>query len=171
MATETPTSSGPYTEKFSAYFDREVSRKAAHSLNDGAEMEFHVVDFDEQGNPLPKPIEVFTFTKQNKHNKVLFGPAASPQLKFQITPRAAEVILADTSEEVGQIGVNILKLVVSPLKEQRVKVEFKAGFLTLFTKGYLGIVTAGGSSFSTFLASRGLNGMGAIKAALKKMKG
>ena len=51
------------------------------------------------------------------------------------------------------------------------KVEFKAGFLTLFTKGYFGIITAGGSSFSGHLASLGLNGMGAIKAALKKVKG
>ena len=54
--------------------------------------------------------------------------------------------------------------------KKKVSVKFKAGFLTLFSKGYLGILTAGGSQFASFLASKGLNGMGAIKEALKKMK-
>ena len=37
-------------------------------------------------------------------------------------------------------------------------------------KGYFGIITAGGSEFATFLASRGLNGISGLKDALKNRR-
>src|SRR6267142_638065 len=45
---------------------------------------------------------------------------------------------------------------------KRIAIQLKAGFLTLFSKGYFGVVTAGGAQFASFLATRGLSGMSAI---------
>jgi hypothetical protein len=147
-----------YAERFSQYFDREVAQKAAKSLGNGCEIEFKV------------GTEIFTFTKEEGKNSIQPSASRDPQLLFTLTPGAADAILADTATDIGSIGVNIAKLIVSGDADKKVAIKFKAGFLTLFSKGYLGVLTAGGSQFGAFLASKGLNGMGAIKDALKKMK-
>lgn len=152
------------TQRFGAYFDREVARNAAASLSNGVEMELQVLD--EAG----KAASVVTFTKVAGKNQVREGKASDPQIVFTMTPAAAEAILGDTSEDIGAIGVNIAKLILSPDANRRVGIQMKAGFLSLFSKGYFGVVTAGGGAFASFLASKGLNGMGAIKAALGKKK-
>lgn len=146
------------TERFTAYFERDVAQKAAASLSNGVEIEFKT-----EG-------ETFTFTRAGGRNKIVSGAPRDPQLQFILTDAAAEAILADPSEDIGAIGVNIARLIVSADGSKRVSIRFKAGFLTLFSKGYLGVLTAGGAQFASYLASRGLNGMGAIKAALKKVK-
>jgi hypothetical protein len=154
-----------YTDRFAAYFDRPVAQKAAQSLADGVEIEFRVAGSD--GSAL----ETFTFTRTGGRNQLVRAGARDPQLVFTLTPAAADQILDDPSEEVGAIGVAIARLIVSADANRRVKLSLKAGFLTLFSKGYLGVVTAGGASFASFLASRGLNGIGGIKSALKNLKG
>ena len=67
------------------------------------------------------------------------------------------------------IGIGILKLIVSRgCHREKSAFKLKAGFLTLWNKGYFGVITAGGAPFASFLASKGLNGIGAIKDALKR---
>lgn len=147
-----------YSQRFSQYFEREVARKAAKPIADGAEMEFQVGS------------ESFTFTKDGGQNRVKPGKARDPQLIFTLTPSAADSILEQGSEDIGAIGVHIAKLIVAPEGDRKVSIRFKAGFLSLFSKGYFGVLSSGGSQFASFLASKGLSGMGAIKDVLKKMK-
>ncbi|MCM2279330.1 MAG: hypothetical protein NDJ89_14740 [Oligoflexia bacterium] len=151
-----------FAQRFQAYFAKEVAEKAASSLANGAEMGFQIL------GPEGTELECFCFRRQAGRNQVTEGASANPQLLFKMTEAAAEAILADPADEIGQIGVNIAKLILSPDATRRVSIHFKAGFFTLFTQGYLGVVTAGGGHFATYLASKGLSGMGAIKAALKK---
>ena len=143
------------TERFGLFFDREVAQKAAHSVSNGAEIEFRAGD------------ETFTFTKVGGKNTVVPGSAKSPQLIFTLSPKAAEGILEYPSDDIGEIGVHIAKMVVSKDPETRVSVQFKSGFLGLFTKGYFGVLTTGGAGFASFLASHGLNGISGIKRLLK----
>jgi hypothetical protein len=157
-----PLSNETLTERFSSYFDREVAQEAAKSLGNGAEIEFRIPTSGET------PEETFTFTKKAGKNAVVPGPASNPQLVFVIPSASAQEILDFESDEIGPIGVQIAKLVVSPDANRRVSIQFKAGFFTLFSKGYLGVVTAGGAQFASFLASRGLNGIAAIKSLLGK---
>lgn len=156
---------GSYSERFSTYFAREVAQKAAHSLSNGVEMEFRIQGSD------GKTAEEFTFTKAGGKNQINSGKASSPQLIFTLTQQAADQILADTSDDIGAIGVNIAKLILSPNANARVNIKFEAGFLSLFSKGYFGVITAGGTAFASYLASKGLNGVSAIKAVLSKKKG
>ena len=150
------------TERFSSYFDREVAQQAAKSLVNGAEIEFRVSSSGDS------PEEIFTFTK--KAGKITIVPEASrnPEVVFTLTAQAAQEILDFPSDEIGPIGVQIAKLVVSPDGNRRVSIQIKAGFFTLFSKGYLGVITAGGSHFASFLATQGLNGIAAIKSILAK---
>ena len=155
---------GAFSTRFNEYFSREVAQKAAKSLADGVEIEFRIRESDGTVK------ETFVFTKAGGQNVVRPTPAEDPQLLFNLTPFAAEAILTDPATEIGVIGVNIAKLAVSPDANKRVSIQFKSGFLGLFSKGYFGVLSAGGSQFGAFLASKGLNGMGAIKAVLKKFK-
>jgi len=159
------TTSLNFTPRFSEYFNREVAQSAAKSIADGAEMLFQIAGSD------GKVQESFTFTRSGGKNQIVATPAQSPHLVFTLTPSAAEQVLSDPSDEIGAIGINIMKLVTSPDANRRVSVKLKAGFITLFTQGYFGVITTGGGAFASFLASKGLNGMGAIKSALKKMQG
>jgi hypothetical protein len=147
-----------FRERFSAYFERDVAQKAAKPLANGVEIQLEVSD------------EIFTFTKDGGKNLVRPGAAGEPQVVFTLTPQAAQEILDDPSDEIGHVGVHILKLIVSTDANKRVSFKLRTGFLGLFSKGYFGVVTAGGAQFAAFLASKGLNGIGAIKDALKKMR-
>jgi len=147
-------------QSFSDYFLGAPAQKAAASLSDGVEIEFQV-----EGQP-----SAITFTRKNGKNLMLPAPARSPQLRFQMNSLAAEQIVTYPSEDLGEIGIHILKMVMRPetKTEPKVRMEICAGFLTLFSKGYFGVLKNGGSAFASFLASKGLNGIGAIKAALSK---
>ena len=158
MPLETPAS---ITQRFRSYFDRDLAQKAAKSLSNGVEIEFKITS---------EPPETFTFTKTGGKNQIRDGAAEDAQLLFTLSPQAAAEILSDPATDIGEIGVNIMRLVVAGDANRRITVKFRAGFLSLFAKGYLGVVAAGGGAFASYLASRGLSGMGAIKAALKKLK-
>lgn len=154
-----------FTTNFSRYFERAVAERAAQSLADGAEIEFRIAQSD------GKVTETFIFTRKDRKNVVQAGSADEPQVIFTLTPNAAQELLDDDSEEIGHIGVKILKLIVSADAHRRIAIKIKAGFFTLFTKGYFGVISTGGSAFSSFLTSKGLDGMGAIQSLLKKIKG
>ncbi len=151
-------SSNAWSERFQTYFSQEVAQKAAHSLSDGAEIELHV------------DTEVFTFTKVDGKNQVIKTPSKDAQIVFIIPPAAAVEILSHSSDKIAEIGIGISKLIVSQDPTKRIQVRFRSGFFTLFSMGYLGVLKTGGSEMATFLASKGLSGVDAIKAILKKQK-
>jgi hypothetical protein len=145
-------------ERLREYFSRPVAEKAASSLANGVQIELRVSE------------ELFTFTRRGSQNVVEEGAASSPEIRFTITPQALEAILAEESEDIATIGIHIMKLVVSTDANRRVAVQFQAGFLKLWSKGYFGVLKSGGSQFAQHLASLGLSGMDAIKAALSNLK-
>ena len=159
-------SESSFRERFAAYFEREVAVKAAQPLANGVEIELHVA---ESGTETPTD-QVFTFTKAAGKIEIRPGAANEPQVVFTLTPHAAQEILDDPSDEIGHVGVHILKLIVSTDANKRVSFKLRTGFLGLFSKGYFGVVASGGAQFASFLASRGLSGIGAMKDALKKMR-
>jgi hypothetical protein len=147
-----------WADRFQTYFQKPAAVTAAKSLSDGVELELLVAG------------ESLTFTKEGGKNVVRAGAPRKPHVTFTVPAEAAEAILNDPSEDVGQIGVHIAKLIVASEPGKRIGFKLHAGFLTLFTNGYFGVVTAGGGAFASFLASRGLNGINGIKSALKKLR-
>lgn len=153
-----------YTEKFSGYFSEPQSIQASKPLKDGSEMEFQVLLVSGE-------TETFTFRKDKGCNHVFPDSAVAPQIIFKLTERAANQILERKTTDIGQIGINIAKLIITTNKDEKISIQLKAGFLELFNKGYFGVIKTGGSAFTTFMASRGLKGMNAIKTVLKKLRG
>jgi hypothetical protein len=148
--------SSRWSERFETYFSQEVAQRAAESLSNGIEIQLEVDG------------EFLTFTKADGKNQIIEGKSKSPQLEFIIPRMAAETILNSPAQKVGEIGVEICKLIVSQDPTQRIQVKFKCGFFTLFSMGYLGVLKTGGAELATFLASKGLGGIDAIKKVLNK---
>lgn len=157
-------SAASYEQRFSAFFAREVAQKAAASLVNGAEIELRITALGEE------PDQVLTFTRVRDRNEIVAGAPKSPQVAFTLSPSAADAVLSIDSTEIGEIGVQIAKLILAPDPTRKIGLKIHAGILSLITKGYLGVIAAGGASFASYLASKGFNGMGAIKAALGKKK-
>jgi len=158
------------TDRFSTYFGSDVASAAAKSIGNGAEIEFQI---HRTGT---EPAETFTFTKKDGKNAVMPGPARDPQLVFTMNEPAAHGILEFQSDNVGEIGIHLAKMVIATKKpgaeatDRKLDLHFKAGFLTLFSKGYFGVLTSGGAQLASYLASHGLSGIGAFKAILSKRK-
>ena len=151
-----------YLEKFQKYFQRDAAQKAARSIGNGCEIELRVGEGDQA--------EILTFYRENKQNHVRVGAANDPHLLFVMPAHAANEILSFESSDIGEIGIHLLKLVVSKSPEEKVHIKLKTGLLTLATRGYFGVLKTGGMSFAKYLTQNGL-GLGAIKDALKKSKG
>lgn len=154
-----------YQTRFESYFSKPVAEEAARSLSKGSEIEFQITSADSAK-------EIFTFQRQDKKNHIKAGPASSPQIRFILTCDAADQILEFKSDNVGEIGIHILKIFFSesPSDKKPMRFEIESGFLGLLSKGYLGVLAQGGAAFAGFLASKGLGGMSAIKAALAKSR-
>ena len=160
------------SQQFQEYLTQPIAEQAAKSLADGVQIEFCIMT---PKNPslLNEPeqiVEVFTFTKKGRKNQILFQAAEHPELVFTLTPNAATEILKNPSKDIGEIGVSIAKLIISKDENTKISIKLRSGMLGLFTKGYLGVITSGGVSFASFLATRGLSGMSAIKDAIGRMK-
>ena len=115
-------------------------------------------------------VEQFYFTRAAGKNDVRSGAAPKPDIEFTLTPLAAEQILNDPTQEIGAIGVNLLKLITSPDANFRISLKTKIGFFDLFSKGYLGVIATGGQQFAGQLAALGLSGISAIKDVLKNLR-
>lgn len=145
-------------QEFEAYFKQEVAEKAARSLSDGIEIGITVGE------------ETFTFTRQDRCNAIVARAPKDPQVEFRMSQNAATSILNFKSDSIGEIGVHIMKQIITKNEDQRVSVKLHAGFLKLLSKGYFGVLTAGGAGVASFLASRGLGATSGIKNVIKKLK-
>jgi hypothetical protein len=151
--------------RFTAYFERPIAERAAKSLANGCQIEIRISSSD------GSLIEAMTLTRSAGKNQILTQAPSSPEMIFTLTPQAAEEILNDSSDELGAIGVRIAQLILSTDANRRVKFQLKSGFFTLFSTGYLGVLTAGGTSLASFLAGQGLGGIDSLKKAIKNRKG
>ncbi len=164
---DTETSETLFSSRFLQFVQSNTATQATASLADGSEIEFHITGSNKED------IEVFHFRRVKGENTIHVGAASQPQFVFTLTPRAAEEVLALPIDElnVGQVGIELVKLILSPDANKRITIKLKSGIFGLFTQGYFGILTAGGSAFAAFLATKGFNGIGAIKSAISKLKG
>jgi hypothetical protein len=98
-------------------------------------------------------------------------PASAADMTFDVPTAALQKLESLSTEDIGEIGVEILKLMASQDANTRIKARVHIGAFTLFTNGYLGILPLGGPTVMKFLGTKGLTSLGKIKDALSKLKG
>lgn len=155
---------GPIPEAAKAalndFFKRDVAIRATAPLKDGVEIALFVDD----AGPL-------CLTKKDGRPQINDTTPKRPDLTFWATTKGIEDLCKEKTEDIGEIGVMILKLMASSDPALRLKVKVHIGGFDLFRNGYLGVLPLGGTTVMKFLASKGLTGIGKIKDAISSLRG
>ena len=93
-------------------------------------------------------------------------PATNPDVVFHIRPEALEVIATKTKDEIGDVGVNVLKEILAG----SIQVKVPGKILNLMSRGYLDMLRSGGAPVMTLLARNGLASVTKIMSSIRKMK-
>ena len=94
-------------------------------------------------------------------------PARHPDVVFHIRPESVEVLSTQTKDQIGDIGVNVLKEVLAG----NIRIEVPGRIWNLMSRGYLDMIKQGGAPVSAYLARNGFSSVTKIISILKKMKG
>ncbi len=141
------------------FFERGVAQRGTRPLRDGIEV---AIFLDGKG-----PV---TLTKRGGSALVVKEIPVKPDLTFWIPGPAIKTLETITTEDVGEIGIEILKLMSHSDPAYRVAAKVHIGPFDLLRNGYLSVLPLGGPSVMKFLASKGFTGMGKIKDAISRMR-
>ncbi len=147
-------------ELLKAFFDSPLSQKGTHPLKNGIEIGLNITD----SAPL-------TLTKSKGTILILEGSPKSPDMTFWIGKKGVRQLVEVETNDIGEVGIAIIKLMLAEDPEVRLKSKVHIGTLQLLTHGYLSIVPLGGSTVMKFLASKGFSNIGKIKDAISHLRG
>ena len=125
--------------------------------------------------PLGKDVEIgvvindgvqCAFFKENNKPKFEMRQAVKADVVFYINPDAVETLTSHPSEDIGELGITVVKCYLAGT----VRIKVTGGMINLLTRGYLGVIKAGGMSFAKFLASHGVSGLGKIKDVIQNLR-
>ena len=91
--------------------------------------------------------------------------ALAPDFIFEARPDAIAVLIAEKGLSAGQLGVKLVKLLVS----RDISVAMPSSVFQITRKGYLKIITVGGMEFLSEMKKHNLASLPKITAALKKL--
>ena len=92
--------------------------------------------------------------------------ARSPDLIFSIRPETVDILSDKTKDDIGDIGVNILKEMVAG----NLSVRVEANVLDLLRRGYLRLVSVAGPAVTEFTSRHGISSVSDIVNTIKKMR-
>ena len=153
------TVSEDHFSKIRSLFDRGVCARGMKPLKDGIEIALII---DDKG-----PI---TLTKQGGKPSIVGKTPYSADLTFWIPAKALDELLSQSTEDVGEIGVAILKLMAHTDPEIKIRCKVHVGLFEFLRSGYLGVLPLGGTTVMKYLASRGFDGIGKIREAISKLR-
>lgn len=130
--------------------------------------------------PLKKGTELAVFVdgngpitlKRSDEGTVLLEQAPKkPDLTLEIPAGGVEDLVADRTEDIGEIGITILKLMSHTDPAKHIKVKVHIGLIEFVFHGYLGILPLGGPTVMKFLASKGFTSISKIREAISNLRG
>jgi hypothetical protein len=134
---------------------RNAARQALGSLKEGVEI----------GVVIGGSVECALF-RQGESPVVENRPAHKPDVVFQIRPESVYVLSQSTKDEIGDVGVAVLKEVLAG----NIKIQVPGGIFNLMSRGYLDIIRKGGAPVAAFLARHGFSSVSKIISAIKRMR-
>jgi hypothetical protein len=143
-------------EKLKQYLEsRQASKKALVHLKKGVEIsivigrQIECALFNDDG--LPK-LEM----RQAKNHDVIFF----------IKPESVDVLVQNPGEDVGELGIAVLKEYLAG----GVRIRVVGNTFNMMRNGYLSIIKEGGVTFAKFLANYGLTNATKIVSIIKSLK-
>lgn len=154
-----PSGGGKALKDLQDFFERPVCQKGTGPLKNGIRIAIHVGD----AGP-------FTLEKINSRAFVRDSVPANPDMTFWVPPKALEELLGLNTEDVGDVGVAIIRLMAHSDPERKVTAKVHIGLFGIITGGYLGVLPLGGVTVMKYLASKGFTGIGKIKDAIQRLR-
>ncbi len=148
-----------YFKELSDFFSRDVCQRATKPLREGIQIAVHVAG-----------AEAMSLSKKGGRLSVEAGPPKKADMTFLVPERALRELTATDTNEIGEIGIAILKLMAHSDPEMRISAKVHIGLFDLLRNGYLGVLPLGGAPVMKFLASKGFNGVGKIKDAISRLR-
>jgi len=142
-----------------AFFGRAVSRRGTKPLKQTVLMALYI----DESEPL-------SLVKRDGFVQAEAKGPDSPDLSFWAPRKALEQLQQNPTEDLGELGVGIVKLMAHPDPNFRIRTKVHIGIFELMRKGYLSIIPLGGTTLMKFLASRGLTGIGKIRTAIQSLR-
>lgn len=141
------------------FFSRPETRGGAKPLKTGTEVELRI----REDSPICLVKEKTGFVAAPR-------PAANPDITLTMQRTGFDALVSIDKQDIGELGVEILKLMAHSDPEKKIRVQVHIGVLKMATRGYFGIIPLGGKSVMSFLATKGFGNLSKIKAALEKLR-
>ncbi|HEX4923345.1 MAG TPA: hypothetical protein VFV50_04635 [Bdellovibrionales bacterium] len=93
-------------------------------------------------------------------------PAKNHDVVFYIKPESIEVLAQNPGEDVGELGILVLKEYLAG----GVRIAVVGSVFNIMKNGYLNIVKEGGATFAKFLANYGLTNATKIISVIKSLR-
>jgi hypothetical protein len=139
----------------SFFESRQAARQALSTIKEGVEIGIVIGD----------QVECALF-RNGEQPVVEARPAQNPDVVFHIRPESVYVLSGRTKDEIGDIGVNIMKEVLAG----NIQIRVPGRLMNLLNRGYLDMLRQGGAPVTAFLARHGLTNITKIVGTLKQMK-
>ncbi len=146
-------------KKLAELFARPVCLKGTEPLRRGVEL---AVFLDGAGPA--------SLTRTSEGIEVRPVAPKKPDMTFRVPTEALNELLKTKTEDVGEIGVAILKLMANADPAYRIQAKVHIGAFDLLRNGYLGVLPLGGGTVMKFLSSKGLTSISKIKDALGRLR-
>lgn len=92
--------------------------------------------------------------------------ALNPDVVFHILPESVLTLSSITSDEIGDIGVNVLKEVLAG----HIQIKIPGRLWNLLNRGYIDMIRSGGAPVMSFLAQNGFASITKILSKIKQMR-
>ncbi len=144
------------------FTNNQVAIEATRPIKKGTQIELVLLD-DPQG--------AYHFIKEGTMALVKEGKANKPDFTMTFPPRAIENITALQTDNIAEFGITFFKHMLEEDPDLQVKVKIQTGIIGLTTHGYLKVLALGGVKVMTWLARKGVSGLGGIKKAINYLRG
>jgi hypothetical protein len=134
---------------------RQAAKQAMSAIQEGVEI----------GVIIGGSVECSLF-RQGAQPTIVDRPAKNPDVVFHIKPESIYVLNCQTKDEIGDIGVNVLKEILAG----NIQIKVPGRFLNIISRGYLDMIRQGGAPVMSFLAQHGLSSVSKIVGTIKKMR-
>lgn len=92
--------------------------------------------------------------------------AQAPDVIFHAKPEAIEILCTHPGDDIGHLGVAIVREIFS----RSIKLTVPGSFFSLLKNGYIEIIKMGGQTFFDFLKENGLKTISRFPEIIKKLK-
>jgi hypothetical protein len=112
-----------------------------------------------------------TLRRTKTQLEVVTETTAKPDMTFTLPSKALKGLLENASDDIGEMGIALIKLLAQPQAEDRMQAKVHIGALELFLRGYLNVLPLGGPSVMKFLAAKGFSSLSKIKEGISRFRG